>query len=254
MQRNYGTLCSELYDLTKPVGGHYPDVPYYLRRLAAIGGRILEAAVGTGRLLVPLLRGGLQVEGIDSSTEMLAYCRRNCASAGFQPTLYCGELQTMDLPNRYNAIVISFGSFMLLSGPGEPTAALDRMRRHLLPGGRLFLDVDAPGACAARYESRDVRRVANGPDGSTIVLLDVPIGYDATNRIERRVLSYEKWSDGRIIAREVQDFHLRRYQPDEVTALLAGAGFANVDVCGDYAEETAAATAKDWLCFSGQLP
>jgi len=73
MRRYYGSLCSELYDLTKPVGGDYPDVPYYLRRLAAIGGPVLEAAVGTGRLLVPLLRAGLQVEG-SSASDRSCFC------------------------------------------------------------------------------------------------------------------------------------------------------------------------------------
>ena len=164
MQRYYGSLCSELYDLTKPVGGDYPDVPYYLRRLEAIGGPVLEAAVGTGRLLVPLLRAGLQVEGIDSSTEMLAYSRRNCTAAGLPATLYCGALETMDLPKRYQGIVIGFGSFMLLSGPGEATAALDRMRRHLVPDGRLFLDVNAPGVHAAWREGHELRRVVRCPE------------------------------------------------------------------------------------------
>ena len=192
MQRHYGSLCSEFYDLTKPVGGDYPDVSYYLRHLAAIGGWVLEAAVGTGRLLVPLLHAGLKVEGIDSSTEMLAYCRRNCAAAGLQATLYCGALEAMDLPNRYNAIVISFGSFNLLSAPGEAMAALDRMKRHLVPGGRLFLDVGAPGAHAGDSEGRELRRVVRCPDGSTIVLVDAPVSYDVTDRIERRLLSYER--------------------------------------------------------------
>src|SRR5687768_4171347 len=105
MERYYGSLCAELYDLTKPVGGDYPDVPYYLRRLAPIGGRVLEAAVGTGRLLIPLLRAGLQVDGIDASTEMLTWCRRNCAAAGVQAALYHGALETMALPQRYHAIV-----------------------------------------------------------------------------------------------------------------------------------------------------
>jgi SAM-dependent methyltransferase len=112
VNRHYGSLCSELYDLTKPIGGHYPDVPYYRRRLTAIGGRVLEAAVGTGRLLVPLLQAGLHVEGIDSSAEMLTYCRRNCTVAGVEAALHCGALETMDLPHRYAAIVISLGSFM----------------------------------------------------------------------------------------------------------------------------------------------
>jgi SAM-dependent methyltransferase len=196
----------------------------------------------------------LQVEGIDSSTEMLAYCRRNCTTAALRATLYCGALETMDLPNRYHGIVISFGSFMLLSGSGEATAALDRMRRHLVPGGHLYLDVNAPGVHAAWREGRELRRVVRCPDGSTITLVDVAVSYDVSDRIERHVLTYEKWRDGRVDAREVQDFPLRRYEHDEVTALLAEAGFVNVEVCGDYAEEAAAVAARDWLCFSAQIP
>jgi hypothetical protein len=96
--------------------------------------------------------------------------------------------------------------------------------------------------------------VVHCPNGSTIVLVDVRASCDVTDRIERRVLSYEKWRDGWVVAREVQDFPLRRYEHDEVMVLLTGAGFVNLDVCGDYAEEAAAVTARDWLCFSGQLP
>ena len=242
MRRHYGVLCSELYDLTKPVGGHYPDVPYYLKRLAGVDGRVLEAAVGTGRLLVPLLQAGLQVEGIDSSPEMLTYCRRNCALAGLSATLHCAALEAMELPDRYDAIVISFGSFTLLSGPGEAATALDRMRCHL--------EVRQPDSGGS--ERRESRRVVQCPDGSTIVLIDAPVGYDVTDRIERRLLSYEKWMDGQVVAREVQDLPLRRYGEDELRSLLTGAGFGNIDVCGDYAEGVDPATAREWLCFSGQ--
>jgi SAM-dependent methyltransferase len=194
----------------------------------------------------------LLVEGIDNSAEMLAYCRRNCAAAGLTPTLYRGALETMNLPKRYNAIVITFGSFMLLSGPGEAAAALDRMKRHLVAGGRLFLDVDAPRIESAWDAGRESRRVVQCPDGSTIVLVNVRTGYDRTERIERRVLSYEKWRDGQVVAREVQDFRLRLYDHDEVMAFLTKAGFANIDVCSDYLEGAGPVTAKEWLCFSGE--
>jgi SAM-dependent methyltransferase len=214
---------------------------------------VLEAAVGTGRLLVPLLVAGLDVDGVDSSTEMLAYCRRNCAAAGLDPTLYCGALETMALPMRYRAIVITFGSFMLLCGPGEATAALDRIRHHLLPGGRLFLDVDAP-AVQVSARAGTSRRVAHGPDGSTLVLVDELTGEGTTDRIERHVLTSEKSVAGRVVAREVQDFLLRRYERAELTSMLSDAGFVNVEVWADYTEGADAGTAKHWLCLSARLP
>jgi hypothetical protein len=49
-------LATEVYELDKPIGHSFGDVEYYLRRLAGISGRILEPAVGTGRILMVSIR------------------------------------------------------------------------------------------------------------------------------------------------------------------------------------------------------
>ncbi len=67
---DYSGIVAAAYDLyfgTEP----FWDQAFYERRLRANGGRALEVACGTGRLLVPLLRDGLNVEGLDTSPEML---------------------------------------------------------------------------------------------------------------------------------------------------------------------------------------
>jgi hypothetical protein len=50
----YGNLCTEAHNITKPIDGNYPDVPYYVHHLFQISDRILETLVGIGRLLIPL--------------------------------------------------------------------------------------------------------------------------------------------------------------------------------------------------------
>lgn len=61
----YSNLCTEVYDLTKPVGHSVGgDIEYYLDRLQSCSGRILEAAVGSGRMLIPLLEAELVVDGL----------------------------------------------------------------------------------------------------------------------------------------------------------------------------------------------
>jgi hypothetical protein len=72
--------------------------------------------------------------------------------------------------------------------------------------------------------------------------------------LERRVLTYEKKKDGDVVAREVQDFRLRHYEPGEVTGLLVEAGFVDIEVCGDYSEGIGAASAQQWLCYSPEMP
>lgn len=52
----YGELCTEVYDLTKEIGHSFGgDVEYYRDRLKQCKGRILEAMVGSGRVIIPLL-------------------------------------------------------------------------------------------------------------------------------------------------------------------------------------------------------
>ncbi len=81
MSWEYGPLATEVYDLDKPIGHSFGDVEYYTRLLATISGRILEPATGTGRILILLLEAGHEVDGLDSSAEMLAACRRHCQDA-----------------------------------------------------------------------------------------------------------------------------------------------------------------------------
>ena len=68
----YGKLSTKLYEITKPVGKSIDgDIEYYYEKLKSIEGPILEAGVGTGRMLIPFIQKGLNVEGVDLSEEML---------------------------------------------------------------------------------------------------------------------------------------------------------------------------------------
>ena len=148
----YGSLCTEVYEITKPVGEKYPDVPYFIDHLSKMGGRVLEAMVGTGRLLLPLLEAGLNVEGIDSSPDMLAACKRNCATRGLNPVLYEGSIENLNVPGKFSAIVVTFGSFMLLERSAA-IASLQAFARHLEPNGRIFIDLELP---VSSYQTENI--------------------------------------------------------------------------------------------------
>ena len=80
-------------------------------RLKDCRGRILEAAVGSGRVIIPLLEAGFTVDGIDYSPEMLDSCRKRCKER-LTSNLYEGSLQQLSLPYKYEAIIIPTGSFV----------------------------------------------------------------------------------------------------------------------------------------------
>ncbi|MBP1966673.1 SAM-dependent methyltransferase [Paenibacillus aceris] len=141
----YGELCTEVYDLTKKIGQSLGgDLEYYRDRLKHCKGPILEAMVGSGRVIIPLLESGLLVDGVDYSPEMLASCRQRCEDRKLVPHLYDSNLQELSLPNKYEAIIIPGGSFLLIEKREESLNALRRLYQHLQPGGRLILDIFLP--------------------------------------------------------------------------------------------------------------
>jgi len=100
---DYRGLAAECYDLWF---GDEPfwDQAFFHDRIRRNGGTALEIACGTGRLLVPFLRDGLAVHGMDASEEMLAICRTKAAHVGLTPTLYHQLMQDLDLA-EYNHTV-----------------------------------------------------------------------------------------------------------------------------------------------------
>ena len=116
MSWEYGTLATEVYEFDKPVGRPFADVEYYTGLLADVSGPILEPATGTGRILIPLLEAGHQVEGLDSSPQMLARCRQHCRDRGLDPVLREADMTVFVQLAAYEAVIIPAGSIALLDG------------------------------------------------------------------------------------------------------------------------------------------
>ena len=158
MSWEYGALAAEVYDLDQPIGHSFPDVGYYTRLLAKVSGRILEPATGTGRILIPLLEAGHEVDGLDTSAAMLAVCRRHCHDRGLDPVLCEADMTIFVRLAAYEAVIIPAGSIALLDGRQATLQALTCFRDSLVPGGRLFVDVQVPRPVADHEPMRYWRR------------------------------------------------------------------------------------------------
>lgn len=231
----YGELCTEVYDLTKPVGYSLNgDLDYYRERLAPVKGRILEAMAGSGRVLIPLVEAGLQVDGVDASPEMLESCRRRCRERGLSPGLYEMNLQELALPHRYEAIFVASGSFLLLENREESLDVLKRFYDHLEPGGRLILDIFLPGISNLDVSGRTGVSTFTLPDGDTITMESKLVDADIPGQTNATHLKYEKWRGGQLLQTELQRLVLRWYGIEEFKLVLEKIGFCDIEVSADF--------------------
>lgn len=219
------------------------DVEYFRRRIEASGLPALDAGCGTGRLLLPYRRAGLDVDGADASADMLAWCRRAAEGDHLSVNLYPQALHELDVPRRYRSVVVC-GAFGLGGSRADDLEGLRRIRRHLEPGGCLLLDHHLPNREMAKgwsawveppelprpWPARADRRTAG--DGSELALEVRQAAFDPleqTTTLEMRVRHYV---DGVEAATETGRIHINLYFKCEIELMLDVAGFEDVQVTG----------------------
>jgi SAM-dependent methyltransferase len=125
------------------------DVSFYLEQAELVApGPVVELAVGTGRIAVPIAAAGISVIGVDSSAGMLEICRERAEVAGVGELvdLRFGDLREPPVSERVELVICPFRSYLHLHTDQERLGALLAARELLVPGGRLIFDVFAPAA------------------------------------------------------------------------------------------------------------
>lgn len=228
----YSKLSTEVYGVDKPIGTSFGDVEFYLDRLAGItGGRILEPATGTGRMLVPLLENGLTVDGFDSSGEMLEMCKKNCAERGLRPNLFEADMKTFSLGTEYEAVIIPAGTFLLLHEREDSLLALENFHKHLKPGGKLIVDLYLP---TDNEVGNTTLRSWEVEDGEIITLETTTKEIDHINQYSVAHNRYERWKCGKLLDTELERFAMRWYGVEEFRTILETHGFRDIVVSADY--------------------
>jgi ubiquinone/menaquinone biosynthesis C-methylase UbiE len=136
LARTYDSVYSVIRD---PSG----DVAFYVAQATESGGPVLELGCGTGRILIPTARTGIECIGLDASPEMLAVLLEKNPPANLQ--LVNGTIADFDLgAGRFRLITAPFRVLQHLLDIDTQLASLTNIRRHLAPGGAFVCDVFDP--------------------------------------------------------------------------------------------------------------
>lgn len=108
----------------------------------AEGGPVLELAVGTGRLAIPLVERGLRVTGIELSQPMVARLRRKVDDAALPVVV--GDMSTTTVPGEFSLVLLAYNSLSNLQTQPEQVACFANAARHLRPGGRFVVELWVP--------------------------------------------------------------------------------------------------------------
>ncbi len=220
------------------------DDAAFWQAVAAAGGPILELGCGTGRVLVPLARGGAEITGLDLSAQMLerglARLRSEPAEVRDRARLLVADMTSFDLGRRFAAIICPFGGFQQLLTVEQQLACLDRCRAHLLSRGTLVLDLPNPDPAPPshiRDETVDGEagaRLVDWTDGRRIRWWVTVVGYQRSLQSTDCEVTYEILAADGAKRRLTEAISLRYVFRYELEHLLVRSGFRLAALYGDY--------------------
>lgn len=236
MTKSYQKLCTEFYDITKSEACKQ-EIIFYSEFMKNAHGPILEAMCGSGRLLIPLLKKGFQIDGVDDSHDMLESCSKRCAAHKLSPHLYQQSMQHLNLPEKYALIFIALGSFQLITDRNAALAVLHKLYDHLMPGGILLIDTYIPwdsiheniNGCYISHQPKMMTstREVKTEDGSDLILKSITTIY-ANEQLELIESRYEKRGKQKVLAVEEEHLAVRWYYRYEMELFLEKAGYSNI--------------------------
>ncbi len=219
------------------------DVEFFLglaKGAEAAGHPVLELATGTGRVAIPIARAGVRVVGLDASKEMLAQATEKSSDLGNVRWVE-GDMEAFDLPEKFGLAFIPFRSFQHLLTVQAQIACLECVHRHLVPGGRLALDVFNPdivimgqwlGEKRGGLQKRRDDYVS--PRTERLVKAWETRDYHPGNQeVESTFIDEELDDDGVVVSKVYRGLRLRYAFRYEMEHLLARTGFEIEDLFGD---------------------
>jgi SAM-dependent methyltransferase len=226
---------AELYDVL------LGDLPYgreyYLDLARGVGGPVLDLACGTGRILIPCLQAGVDVEGVDLHPPMLERLRDKAQRLGLDPLLHQADMRQFRLARQFALIMIPFNSFVHTLTTRSQIETLECCRDHLLPGGLLAFDAFFPGLeiISLPDNSRVLELETRHPEtGRTIRIYDTR-SFDRVAQIQRSLNEVEELDEeGRVLATHRSATSIRWIFKSEMELLLRVAGFARWEIYGDF--------------------
>jgi SAM-dependent methyltransferase len=215
----FGRLWAADYDR-----GTNPDPAPAVEFLAdrAHGGPVLELAIGTGRVALPLAARGIRVEGVEASPEMVE--RLRAKPGGAQLPVVLADMADVPVNGPFRLAYLVFNTLFNLVDAQRQADCFRNVARVLEPGGAFVIEAFVPDpADFDRDEQVQMRRVTE--DSVTLRVHQYDRG---AQRFVRQTITID--ADGVRLA----PFAMRYLWPNQIDGLAEQAGMRLTERYADW--------------------
>lgn len=188
---------------------------------------ILDVGCGTANHMIPLIKNGYSVTGVDASSQMLKIAREKLDRGGFKADLIKDSSQAFTINRKFDAIVCLFSVINYAAANGDILRTLKNICAHMGMTSIFIFDFWNASAVVDYYRPRESANFRK--NGMDIERQSVTNVYPSLKRCEVNYTCTLR-QDGRVIKRDKERHILKYFSPEEMTDCLRKAGLKVVDM------------------------
>ena len=239
--RSYST-SAKYYDGAYAVKADLVDLPFYVDLAKKFGGPVLEIGCGTGRVLLPIARQGLEIHGVDNSLPMLGvlktHLKQEAPEVRRNVHLHRGDMRQFRLQKKYPLVIMPFRPLQHMRTVNDQVRALASVAFHLKKDGIFAFDVffpkfeKIPGGIGEEIlelewrDAADARRVIRRYFRKDSV--------DKINQIFTATFFFRTYLGDRLLKEETEPLIMSYYTYPHLRALFLLAGLEPYEECGSF--------------------
>jgi len=242
--REYDRADASFYDYY--VTGVTGDVEFYVNEALKANSPVLELGCGTGRILLPVAKSGVEIVGLDNSHEMLEIAKKKIGSMNIsiqkRIEIVDGDMRNFSLGRKFKLIMIPFRAFLHNLTSDDQKNTLKAVREHLDNDGKLVFNFFDPriSTIAAHMsvhgtEPMRDREFVHPVTQNKVVVWSSPFFKPAEQFIEQYFIFEELDNEGCMIKKRYVHLKLRYLFRYEMQYLLDLCGFEIEELYGDFA-------------------
>jgi SAM-dependent methyltransferase len=254
---------ADSYDI---LAGHYDaayankqflaDIPFYVDLAKRAGGPVLEIACGTGRVLLPIARAGIAIDGVDNSAAMLgvlkASLEREPRDVRDRVTVHEGDMRRFRLGKKYPLAIIPFRPMQHMFTVKDQVDALTTAAAHLQDGGKLAFDVFYPKfemiPAGIGQEVMDLEWAVDSEPHKIVRRYFRKDSFDKIQQIFTGTFIFRTYEGDKLVLEETDPLKMCYYTYPHLQALFLLAGLEPLEEYGSFAK-TALDNAAENMIF-----
>jgi len=248
----FGENYSKLYDIFYEKK-NYDGECHFLETLFKIYDRdvktILDMGCGTGGHIIPLIKRGYEVTGVDQSEYMLNLAQKKLDEQNMTCELIQGDISTVNLNKQFDAVISMFSVMGYLTENRAFAMACENANKHLKPGGVFTFDGWYGPALLSDRPTPRIKKMINN-DQEIIRFTDTKLNilsHTVETKFDIWVLEKEK------VLFKDHESHLRRFLfPQETAYFLEVAGFDNIQFSSFMDEKSSLTNSDFYMSVIGQ--